>query len=178
MTCSFKDELLALHAGGDLAVAEAAAVEEHALQCVSCAETLAAYRASRDALMCLREESPMVEPEGLWSEIEARLDVVDAASRHRIPWYSRYRYLMPASVAAALLIGVQFLLPPEGGAGSAGSGAPVANESENLKMGPEATDPVLRPASSEELHQLLFSPAFVGDGQAEGLISQQASADF
>ena len=78
MSCTLKEELLALHAGGDLAVAEAAEVEAHVLQCSACAQELASYRAARESLLQLRELEPAGP--GLWEEIDARLDVVDAVA--------------------------------------------------------------------------------------------------
>ena len=58
MSCTLKEELIALHAGGDLPVAEAAEVEQHVLQCKRCAHVLASYRSARETLLTLRSEGP------------------------------------------------------------------------------------------------------------------------
>ena len=65
MSCNLPEELLALHAGGDLTVAEASQVETHIATCVPCAAELEAYRSAREALLEIREEE---QPEvSLWS---------------------------------------------------------------------------------------------------------------
>lgn len=170
MSCTLKEEFLALHAGGDLPVAEAAEVEEHVLQCGSCAHELAAYRASRDVLLAAR--APKSEGLGLWDEIEARLDVVDATTRHQRPWYAKYGFGAPLAAAAALVLTLQFL--PNGGevnpADGAGSGM-VAQE------GDPETDGLQR-ANNDDLAELLrYVPAQVDPAQTEGLVSQPVSSE-
>lgn len=170
MSCTtLKEELLALHAGGDLPVAETAEVEQHVLQCASCAKELASYRAARESLMCLREESLAVE--GLWGEIEARLDVVDATTRHQRPWYARYSFGAPLAAAAALVLAVQLM--PDGGEQAPGDG------SGGVQISQETPDPVLQPASRDELAELLLhsTPAQVDPNQTDGLVARPVSSE-
>ena len=174
MSCTLKEELLALHAGGDLALAEAAEVEAHVLQCSACAQELASYRAARESLLQLRELEPAGP--GLWEEIDARLDVVDATTRHQRPWYARYGFGAPLAAAAALILTLQFL--PENGevdpAGVGTSDGSIAMEDED--------NPQLRPADANELAELLeyAVPAQIGGSESEGLVSRpvNSSEDF
>jgi anti-sigma factor RsiW len=167
MSCTLKEELLALHAGGDLPVAEAAEVEQHVLQCGNCAKELASYRSARESLMALRGESLAVE--GLWAEIEARLDVVDATTRHQRPWYARYSFGAPLAAAAALVLAVQLM--PEGGEQAPNGGA----DGEQIAQ----EDPVLQPASHDELADLFLhsTPAEVDPIQTDGLVSRPVSSE-
>lgn len=169
MSCTLKEELLALHAGGDLAVAEAAEVEQHVLQCANCAKELSAYRAARESLLALRSEP--ATSEGLWDELEARLDVVDATTRHQRPWYARYGFGAPLAAAAALVLAVQMM--PDGGEqapGAGGADLPIAQEKQD--------DPVLQPASSDELADLLLNttPAQIDPNQSDGLVARPVSS--
>lgn len=171
MSCTLKEELLALHAGGDLPVAEAAEVEQHVLQCAHCAQELAGYRSARESLLVLRGEEPATP--ALWEELDARLDVIDATSRHQRPWYARYGLGAPLAAAAALILTLQFL--PDGGevdpAGVNGGEGAVAME--------EGDDPQLRPADKDELAELLkFSvPAQINGAESEGLVSRQVNSE-
>ena len=168
MSCTLKEELLALHAGGDLPVAEAAEVEQHVLQCENCAKDLEGYRSARESLMALRGESLAVE--GLWDEIEARLDVVDATSRHQRPWYARYSFGAPLAAAAALVLAVQLM--PDGGEQTPNGGAGGEQIAQDA-------DPVLQPASRDELAELLLhsTPAQVDPNQTDGLVSRPVSSE-
>lgn len=170
MSCTLKEELLALHAGGDLPVAEAAEVEQHVLQCGNCAKELASYRSAREGLMALRGES--LAAEGLWDEIEARLDVVDATTRHQRPWYARYSFAAPLAAAAALVLAVQLM--PDGG-----EQAPTGGMSGNQIAQEDSQDPVLQPASRDELAEFLLysTPAHVDPNQTDGLVSRPVSSE-
>lgn len=151
MSCNLPEELLALHAGGDLTVAEASQVESHIAKCAPCAAELDAYRSARQALLEIRDEP---QPEvSLWSELDARLDAVDAAGRHRLPWFRRFGFAPVMMSAAALLLAVVFYpdpISPTGlGEGDSMDGPPVVAD----------VEPRLRPAPiSDALHLLRFNP--------------------
>lgn len=170
MSCKHYEPLLALHAGGDLPVAEAAEVEAHLLQCGECSAELAGYRGAREALLAARPAQSA--PVGLWSELDARLEAVDAATRHRRGWLRSWGLPSTLATAAALLIAIRFL--PGGGvegpAQPGVSGSPVAQEQA------EDDDPNLRPASMDELDQALFAP-YLGEGdEAEGALAVPAAS--
>ena len=171
MSCTFNEELLALHAGGDLAVAEAAEVEQQVLQCEHCAQVLASYRAARESMLVLRGEEP-ASP-GLWEGMEARLDVIDATSRHQRPWYARYGVGAPLAAAAALLLTLQFLpdnneVTPDG----------VGNGDGSIAM-EEGESPQLRRADDSELAELLeyTVPTQINGTESEGLVSRQVNSE-
>lgn len=171
MSCTLKEELLALHAGGDLPVAEAAEVEQHVLQCDHCAHELAAYRSARESLQALRGEE--AASPGLWEELDARLDVIDATSRHQRPWYARYGLGAPLAAAAALLLTLQFL-PDNNEVAPAG----VGNGDGSIAM-EEGENPQLRRADDSELAELLeyTVPAQINGAESEGLVSRQVNSE-
>jgi len=170
--CTLSEELLALHAGGDLAVAEAAEVEQHVLQCQHCATELAGFRAAREVLLDTRE--PLPASLGLWQEIEARLDVVDATTRIQRPWYAKYGLPGSIAAAAALVLGLQFMQGDGQNVGNTG----LDQQSGSLAQS-EAQDgePLLTPRSAQDLEQLLLiSPAFVDEGTEGSLVSVPANS--
>ena len=171
MSCALKEERLALHSGGDLPVAEAAEVELHVLQCESCARKLATYRSARNSLLALRGE--VSASPGLWEELEVRLDVIDATSRHRRPWYFG-RGLGASLVAAALLLTLRLL--PE--SGDVNSPDVVGGNSRSIGM-QEGYDPQLRPADKSELVELLelTVPARIDGAETEGLVSRPVNSE-
>ena len=153
MSCKLPEELRALHAGGDLTVAEASQVEAHIASCALCTSELSAFRAARVALQEIREtERPS---ESLWSELDARLDAVDAAGRHRLPWFRRGAFAPVLMTAAALLLAVVFYPGSEAGPGIGDQNPVIAQPAEN-------EEPGLHPASFPDLlHMLRVNPAAV-----------------
>jgi anti-sigma factor RsiW len=163
MSCTLPEENLALHAGGDLPVAEAAEVESHILSCGSCAKELAAFRDARAALLDLRVSK--VPSLSLWSELDARLDAVDATVRHRRPWFRRLGPVSSLAAAAALVLG--FTLYPTDDLASADPGQ--LNNLVAQDSNPVDGSPQLIPASQQELLDLMFMPAAVPvDDQSTG----------
>lgn len=168
MSCNLPEELLALHAGGDLTVAEASQVETHIATCAPCAAELEAYRSAREALLEIREEE---QPEvSLWSELDARLDAVDAAGRHRLPWFRRFGFAPVMMSAAALLLAVVFYPDPTDPNGLE-QGQPML--SQPVANADTDADPKLKQASMQDaLHFLRFNPHVeqgVPAGFGEGL---------
>ncbi len=159
MSCNLPEELLALHAGGDLTVAEASQVETHIAKCAPCAAELEAFRAARLALQEIREEA---QPEvSLWAELDARLDAVDAAGRHRLPWFRRFNFAPVMMSAAALLLAVVFY--PEGKDNIGTGDEPVISTTPVLDN--DLEEPGLRRASYDEmLHLLRFCPHKMDQG--------------
>ncbi len=151
MSCNLPEELLALHAGGDLTVAEASQVETHIATCAPCAAELDAFRAARQALQGIRQES---QPEiSLWSELDARLDAVDAAGRHRLPWFRRFGFAPVMMSAAALLLAVVFYPDPVTNPTGLGQDGPLDETSQ------AEVEPRLKHAPIEDaLHILRFNP--------------------
>jgi hypothetical protein len=166
MTCNFPEELLALHAGGDLSVQEAAQVEAHlASGCGRCSSELNAYRSARTALLEIRETN--LESERLWGELDARLDAVEAVKRHQLPWFQRFGFVPILMTAAALLLAVVFY-PDDLGGDGVGSLQPRASATVQPT---NSNEPRLRPAPYQDMvHLLRFSPAFA-DTEKEGLNS-------
>jgi|SaaInl4_150m_RNA_FD_contig_51_1137085_length_1799_multi_3_in_0_out_0_2 hypothetical protein len=151
MSCNLPEELLALHAGGDLTVAEASQVESHIATCAPCAAEIEAYRSARHALLEIREES---QPEiSLWTELDARLDAVDAAGRHRLPWFRRFGFAPVMMTAAALLLAVVFYPDPTANPTDLGQGDPT-NEFPLADVEPKLTPRPFKDA----LHFLRFNP--------------------
>jgi anti-sigma factor RsiW len=162
MSCTLPEENLALHAGGDLPVAEAAEVESHILSCAACAKELAVYRDARTALLDLRVSK--VPDLSLWSELDARLDAVDATVRHRLPWFRRFGPVSTLAAAAALILGIT-LYPTD----SLGPSTPGQLDNLVAQDSSAGNSPQLVPASQQELLDLMFMPAAVpSDPQNSG----------
>jgi len=99
MSCKDWEERIALHAGGDLAREEAAAVERHLAECAQCRETAAAYGWSLDLL---RETHREAMPEAHFAAVRAR--VLAELGRDRQPvWRRPWAWVLAGAVAAALV---------------------------------------------------------------------------
>ncbi len=175
MNCNHSEELLALHAGGDLTLAEAAEVETHVAQCGVCSAELAAYRSARKALVELRTLDAAAGNAGpgdsLWTELDARLAAVDAVERHQRPWYRRSGWISSLAAAAVLTFTVPFAMQnlgsddlPLDGDGTEVDGATRGGVAEGLI-----------PANKEDFYRL-FMPMQSSD-LPPGLNSEALSTD-
>jgi len=97
------NELIPLHAGGDLSLGEAAEVESHLVGCPACSNLAASHRTARAQL---QDSLGSTEPafHGLWAEIEPRLDAVDAAQRLARPHRRNLFWGMGLITAAASIV--------------------------------------------------------------------------
>jgi anti-sigma factor RsiW len=87
---------------GELAPAEAAAIEQHLAGCAACASTLAELRAVTARAAALAPRAPAMD---LWAGIEARLAPITPAVRPIRPrLMRRVSFTMPQLVAAGLAL--------------------------------------------------------------------------
>ena len=82
MNCMRTHKVLALYVGGDLPLAQMQQVSSHLATCAACREEEVAWLACRQELQSLAVPASDASP-SLWTELESRLDVVDAINRHQ-----------------------------------------------------------------------------------------------
>lgn len=150
MNCRDAQELIPLHVGDDLPVADAEALEGHLENCALCEADYGRYAQAREDLLLLRdEEAPTAPP--LWASVADGLLERPTAAEPPTPTSRRgalLRALWRGGLAAALLVGVTApiwlpeadpMQPAEGGELAAG----------------EDNGPRVQPVSPEELRDFL-----------------------
>ena len=105
MNCTRTHKVLALYVGGDLPLAQMQQVADHLATCAECRQEEATWQECRQDLQS-RAVPAQDSPANLWSELESRLDVVDAVNRHQ-----RRRILKPWSWGALAAAGALLSLP-------------------------------------------------------------------
>jgi hypothetical protein len=98
MSCQEWEERIALHAGGDLSLAEAAAVEHHLAGCAPCRETAAAYGWGLDLL---REAHREPLPEAHFAAVRARV-LAELGTARQPVWRRPWAWVLAAGAAAVL----------------------------------------------------------------------------
>lgn len=174
MNCRGTRNRLPLHAGDDLAAAEAAAVQAHLQACPPCAREAERYAAARAELRAAVPASARPEP-SLWASLEPRLAAVDAAARQRLPWYRRTAWWSAA--AAVLVAGITVPLYWGGSDGPGPATGPAGNAAMSsglvVNAGHGAQPGGLIPVPASELQRLLGS--FVREGSTAPSPVVQAS---
>lgn len=100
MTCTGKDEALALYVEGDLAPAEARAIERHLAECVRCGAFLHDLRASQNGLKALAAVDGF-DDQALSAVRSRVLSTLDERGRRSRAWQARpLRWLVAASLLA------------------------------------------------------------------------------
>jgi anti-sigma factor RsiW len=100
MSCRDWEERIALHAGGDLALEESAAVERHLAECPQCRETAAAYGWGLDLL---RETHREPIPEAHFAAVRARV-LAELGSEHRSVWRQPWAWVLAAAAVVVLAV--------------------------------------------------------------------------
>lgn len=123
MNCD--EELLAMHAGGDLSDAEAAVLEAHVAGCAPCRRLLAEFRELRAGTLALRGEDL---PE-MWPGVREAL-----APRRRVPAWVVLPAAAAAAMAALFFIFAEKAVPPPAVPHIAAQSPPAASPGGNPKL--------------------------------------------
>jgi anti-sigma factor RsiW len=102
MTCAVWEERVALFAGGDLAAAEAGAVERHLSQCAACSALAADLRSGLDGLRQAHAESLAAAH---YAVVRARvLAELSKSPRQRVVWAWAWAAALALAAAAVLVV--------------------------------------------------------------------------